>query len=96
MYKFAFENPERVPREILAARKLGKTDYITICGSGYSILKNPNCKILLITKEATRGKEIVAEVRETLASNGAQFTTRSTSARLSGKRGEFDRVDNPV
>ena len=89
MYKFAFENPERTPREILAARKLGKTDYITICGSGYSILKNPNYKILLITKEATRGKEIVAEVRETLANNGAQFTTRSkTRVRVRGCRGK--------
>lgn len=89
MYQFAFEYPDKTPRELLAARKLGKTDYVTICGSGYSILKNPNCKILLITKESTRGKEIVAEVRETLSANGVQFTNRAkTRIRVAGCRGK--------
>lgn len=89
MYRFAFEHEKRTPRELLAARKLGKTDYVTICGSGYAIRKNPNFKILLITKEATRGKEIVAEVRETLQANGAHFTTRAkTRIRVKGCRGK--------
>lgn len=89
MFNFAFEYPEKKPRELLAARKLGKTDYVTICGSGYSILKNPNFKILLITKESTRGKEIVAEVRETLSANGVEFTNRAkTRIRVRGCRGK--------
>lgn len=88
MFKFAFENSPQ-PRLLLAARKLGKTDYVTICGSGYSILQNHQLKILLITKEATRGKEIVAEIRETLAQNGAAFASKAkTRIRLKGCRGK--------
>lgn len=89
MYKFAFHHEKKEPRELLAARKYGKTDYITICGSGYEILKNKNYKILLITKENERGKEIVAEIRETLKRNGVKFATRAkTKIRVVGCRGK--------
>lgn len=89
MQKFAFDDPKKSPRLLLAARKLGKTDYVTICGSGYQISKNSQFKILLVTKEATRGKEIVGEIRETLARNGVQFATRAkTRIRVKGCRGK--------
>lgn len=89
MHRFAFIPESPAPRLLLAARKLGKTDYITICGSGYQILQDNNYKILLITKEATRGKEIVAEIRETLTRNGAEFANRAkTRIRLRGCRGK--------
>lgn len=89
MYKFAFHPDSKTPRELLAARKYGKTDYITICGSGYEILKNPQYKILLITKENERGKEIVAEIRETLKRNGVRFASKAkTKIRVAGCRGK--------
>lgn len=89
MQKFAFNPDVQSPRLLLAARKLGKTDYVTICGSGYAISKNSQFKILLVTKEATRGKEIVGEIRETLARNGVQFATRAkTRIRVKGCRGK--------
>lgn len=89
MYQFAFHYQTKTPRELLAARKYGKTDYITICGSGYEIMRNPQLKILLITKENERGKEIVAEIRETLKRNNVQFATRAkTKIRVKGCRGK--------
>lgn len=76
MSDWAF-NYESVPRLILGARGYGKTDYVTICGSGYKLLQNKQFKVLLITKENERGKEIVAEIREGLSRNGVKFANRA-------------------
>lgn len=93
MYNFAFHFEKKTPRLLLAARKYGKTDYITICGAGYEVLQNKDYKILLITKENERGKEIVSEIRETLKRNGAKFATRAkTKIRLVGCRGKESNI----
>ena len=77
MYDFAFQYRNKTPRLILGARGYGKTDYITINGSGFELLKNNQLKILLITKENERGKEIVAEIREGLSRQGVKFANRA-------------------
>lgn len=90
MAKWAFEHEEE-PRLILGARGYGKTDYVTINGSGYKLLNDKQYKILLITKENERGKEIVAEIREGLANNGVKFANRAKKKiRIVGCRGKED------
>ena len=91
MYDFAFQYRNKTPRLILGARGYGKTDYITINGSGFELLKNNQLKILLITKENERGKEIVAEIREGLSRQGVKFANRAKKKiRLKGCRGKED------
>lgn len=91
MYDFAFQYRNKTPRLILGARGYGKTDYITINGSGFELLKNKQLKILLITKENERGKEIVAEIREGLSRQGIKFANRAKKKiRLKGCRGKED------
>lgn len=91
MYDFAFQYRNKTPRLILGARGYGKTDYITINGSGFELLKNNQLKILLITKENERGKEIVAEIREGLSRQGIKFANRAKKKiRLKGCRGKED------
>lgn len=91
MYDFAFQYRTKTPRLILGARGYGKTDYITINGSGFELLKNNQLKILLITKENERGKEIVAEIREGLSRQGVKFANRAKKKiRLKGCRGKED------
>ena len=91
MYDFAFQYRNKTPRLILGARGYGKTDYITINGSGFELLKNKQLKILLITKENERGKEIVAEIREGLSRQGVKFANRAKKKiRLKGCRGKED------
>lgn len=90
MSDWAF-NYESVPRLILGARGYGKTDYVTICGSGYKLLQNKQFKVLLITKENERGKEIVAEIREGLSRNGVKFANRAKKKiRIVGCHGKED------
>ena len=91
MYDLAFQYRNKTPRLILGARGYGKTDYITINGSGFELLKNNQLKILLITKENERGKEIVAEIREGLSRQGVKFANRAKKKiRLKGCRGKED------
>lgn len=79
------------PRLILGARGYGKTDYVTINGSGFKLLNDRQYKILLITKENERGKEIVAEIREGLEQNGVKFANRAKKKiRIVGCRGKED------
>lgn len=79
MRKFAFRNEKKdqVPRLILGARGYGKTDYITILGGAYEIYKNPKLSILLITKEADRGKEIIEEIHAILEKVNVKLRGRS-------------------
>ena len=79
MRQFAFpKNPDKQkPRLILGARGYGKTDYITILGSAYFIYKNPGSSILLITKEAERGKEIIEEIIAVLEKVDVKLKGRS-------------------
>ena len=90
MANWAFDHREE-PRLILGARGYGKTDYVTINGSGFKLLNDKQYKILLITKENERGKEIVAEIREGLAQNGVKFANRAKKKiRIVGCRGKED------
>lgn len=79
MRKFAFPEfkADQIPRLILGARGYGKTDYITILGCAFTIYKNPKITILLITKEAERGKEIIEEVIAVLEKVGVKLKGRS-------------------
>jgi len=79
MAQFAFpDDPKlQIPRLILGARGYGKTDYITILRGGFEIYKNPETSILLITKEADRGKEIVEEIHTVLEKVGVKLKGRS-------------------
>ena len=90
MADWAFDHKAE-PRLILGARGYGKTDYVTINGSGFKLLNDKQYKILLITKENERGKEIVAEIREGLEQNGVKFANRAKKKiRIVGCRGKED------
>jgi hypothetical protein len=79
MRRFAFpdDKAKQTPRLILGARGYGKTDYITILGGAYHIYKNPEYSILLITKEAERGKEIIEEIIAVLEKADVKLKGRS-------------------
>lgn len=76
-------------RMLLGARRYGKTDYCTILGTAEKLMLNPNYRILIITKEQSRGTDIVAEVREILAKNGCKFQTNARKVvRMRGLMGK--------
>lgn len=76
-------------RMLLGARRYGKTDYCTILGVAEKLYRNPQYKILIITKEMSRGKDIVGEVREVLEKIGCSFKNRAkTTIRLAGQIGK--------
>lgn len=74
---FAFNQNQDKPSMILGFRGSGKTDYVSILGVGNKLLNDPNYKILIVTKENERGKEIVSEVREVMERNGGRFKNRA-------------------
>lgn len=89
MKDFIFNYPESRVRLVLGARKYGKTDFGTILGSAEKLIKERNYKILLVTKELDRGKDIVAEVREIITKKGVLFTNRAKKTlRLLGSHGK--------
>lgn len=89
MKDFIFSPEKEEIRLVLGARKYGKTDYGTILGSAEKLLDDVNFKILLITKELERGKDIVSEIREILRRKGVLFSNRAKkSLRLLGSRGK--------
>ena len=57
MANWAFDHKDE-PRLILGARGYGKTDYVTINGSGFKLLNDRQYKILLITKEKIQAVQI--------------------------------------
>lgn len=76
-------------RLLLGARRYGKTDYCTILGSAEKLYSDNQYKILIVTKEMSRGKDIVGEVREVLEKIGCKFRNRAkTSIRLAGQVGK--------
>jgi len=77
MAEFAFNYISPIPRLILGARGYGKTDYITILRGSFEIYKDPLITILLITKEADRGKEIIEEIHGILEKVGVKLKGRS-------------------
>jgi hypothetical protein len=79
MRQFAFPDDPAllIPRLILAARQLGKTDYIVILGLAYKIYRDRLFYGLLITKEYERGTEIVAEIRKILIEVGVKLRGKS-------------------
>lgn len=91
MINFAFTGDK--PRMLLGARGTGKTDTVTILGVAKKIEENPNYKILIITKERERGRDIVAEIKEVLTSRGVKFQTRAKSTvRVKGCKGKEPNV----
>lgn len=77
LFAFPEDSKKQIPRLILGARGYGKTDFITILGSAYLIFKNPAIKILLITKEDGRGKEIISEIKSVLERVGIKLKGKS-------------------
>lgn len=87
MKEFVFNNSN--VRLLLGARGYGKTDYATILGSAEKLMQDPTYKILLITKEQDRGKDIVYEIREILKRKRVKFKNRAKrSIKISGMRGK--------
>lgn len=79
---------------LLGARKYGKTDYAVIMGCAEALLNNNDLKILLITKEKDRGRDLVKEVRQALIKQGVKFRNRSESVlRLLGTKGKEPNLD---
>ncbi len=74
---FAFEENQGQPSMLLGFRGSGKTDYVSILGVAKKLYDNENFKILMVTKENERGKEIVSEVREVMERNGAKFKNKA-------------------
>lgn len=74
---FAFNKNQGKPSMLLGFRGSGKTDYVSILGVAKKLYDDPNYKILMVTKENERGKEIVSEVREVMERNGAIFKNRA-------------------
>jgi hypothetical protein len=79
MAEFAFPLDPifRIPRLILGSRGYGKTDFITILRTAYQLYLDPLFTLLLITKEAERGKEIVEEIHAILEKAGVKLKGRS-------------------
>lgn len=75
--RFAFEQNQNGPSMLLGFRGSGKTDYVSILGVAKKLFDDPNFKILMVTKENERGKEIVSEVREVMERNGAKFKNKA-------------------
>ena len=75
--RFAFEQNQNGPSMLLGFRGSGKTDYVSILGVAKKLYDDPNFKILMVTKENERGKEIVSEVREVMERNGAKFKNKA-------------------
>lgn len=80
-------------RLLLGSRGYGKTDYITILGIAFDVYQHPQREWLIITKEADRGREIVAEIRQVLTNFGVKFKNRAkTKVRLKDKLGKESNV----
>ena len=62
---------------LLAARKYGKTDYLTILNTAYKIYSIPNYTCMIITKEEDRAKSICRSVRQACEDNGVEFEVKS-------------------
>ena len=81
MFDFIFNKPWRSQvKMILGARGYGKTDYVTLLGSAHKIAEDAGYKIIHITKEQTRGQELIAEAREILKRNDITIKNRSKKA----------------
>lgn len=81
------------PRMVLGARGYGKTDYGTILGTAFELMKNPQLEVLIVTKEQERGKEIVEEIRTILIKCGCKLQGRAkTKIRFPEKQGKEPNV----
>ncbi|MDR2426836.1 MAG: hypothetical protein LBD46_06650 [Endomicrobium sp.] len=72
---FAFSGATKL---VLASRKYGKTDYITICGAAYEIYKNTKRTFLIISKTRDKAASIVSEIGNVLKANGTELAIDST------------------
>lgn len=74
---------------ILAARKYGKTDYLTILNTAYKIMTIPDYSAMIITKEEKRGKDICRSIKQACEDNGVEFEVKSSEQlRVRGKFGK--------
>ena len=81
------------PRMVLGARSYGKTDYGTILGTAFELMRNPQLEVLIVTKEQERGKEIVEEIRTILIKCGCKLQGRAkTKIRFPEKQGKEPNV----
>jgi ABC-type taurine transport system ATPase subunit len=74
---------------LLGARGYGKTDYVTILGAGYRIYRDPQYRVLIVSKSQERNAAMVAEVAKALRANGiAVETENSKCLRVVGLHGK--------
>lgn len=95
MVNFANETGNKL---ILAARKYGKTDYLTILNVAHKIKTIPNYTCMIVTKEESRGKSICGAIKQACLDNGVVFEIKSTEAlRVKGHFGkEHSLITVPV
>jgi hypothetical protein len=93
MRDFAFEETD--PRMILGARGYGKTDYVTILGTAYSVYLHGNAfTALIITKSKSRNTAIVNEIATVLKLNGVGLDKENASCvRIAGLTGKDHSVE---
>lgn len=89
MMEFGFEQNDQ-PRLLLGSRGYGKTDYVTIMGTAYSIYLDPeNSTTLLVTKSQERNSAILSEIGNACKQSGMRFEIENSSTLrseiLSGK-----------
>ena len=75
MVNFANETGNKL---ILAARKYGKTDYLTILNVAHKIKTIPNYTCMVITKEESRGRSICGAIKQACIDNGVEFAIKSS------------------
>jgi transposase-like protein len=71
MREFVFSNDGAIL--LLGSRGYGKTDYVTILGTAYSIYLDPTYTTLIVTKSDDRCSAILAEIVTACVKNGVQF-----------------------
>ncbi len=92
MVDFVFT--QTVPRLLLGARGVGKTDYITILGIAYKIYLDRDYTVVIITKEQKRMTAIVSEISNALTKNGVDLETDNSSCiRVKGLEGKDHSVE---
>ncbi len=74
---------------LLAARKYGKTDYLTILNTAYKMKTVPNFSCMIITKEESRGRAITRTIKQACIDNDVEFDVKaSDELRVKGQFGK--------
>ena len=76
-------------RLILGSRGYGKTDYIVCLGIAEKLKKNPNYRVLIVTKSKERNAAMLAEIASAAKANGVTFEKENASSlRVTGLIGK--------